>query len=307
MSLITFWTIMKRLQEKNLRKLDQSLRVLEKYFGPYPWWDDGYKLVEAPYLGMEHQSAVAYGNHFRSYNQSMSRALYGFIDYIILHETAHEWWGNSITACDPADVWIHEGFGTYSEVLYIEYLFGYDMSIHYLLQKRNHIGNRKAIVGPRNQNYWGFSDAYNKGAWIIHTLRNVINNDDLFFEILRGFSVEYEKSNVCTEEIRDYFSDKSGLDFTPFFDQYLFNRKVPVFEFAQGNGRFYYRWKDVVDDFDMPVNVMVNKVETRIVPTDQTGVITIPEYATVEIKDWEYLIIKSENKHLLPEEITRSE
>lgn len=275
------------------------IKALEHYFGPYQWWEDGYKLVQTPYLGMEHQTAVAYGNDFRIYDKSKSRSIYGFIDYITLHETAHEWWGNSITACDPADVWIHEGFGTYSEALYIEYLFGYDLSIDYFIQKRKYIGNKKAIVGPRNQNYWGFSDAYNKGAWIIHTLRNVIDNDDLFFNTLKNFAEDNAKSIVCTEDVRDYFSEYTGIDLTRFFDQYLFDRRVPTLEYGQDNEKFYYRWTDVIDGFDVPVNLLVNKTEVRIYPENSIQSIDIPEYATVEVKDWEYLIIKKESKDLL--------
>ena len=276
------------------------IRALEHYFGPYQWWEDGYKLVQAPYLGMEHQTAVTYGNEFRIYDKSKSRNIYGFIDYIILHETAHEWWGNSITACDPADVWVHEGFGTYTEVLYVEYLLGYDLSIDYLIQKRRGIGNRKAIVGPRNQNYWGFGDAYNKGAWIIHTLRSVIDNDELFFSTLKGFAVDNAKGIVCTEDVRDYFSEKTDIDLDKFFDQYLFNRMVPTLEYAQQNGKFYYRWSGAIAGFNMPVNLLVNKSEERIYPGTEIESIDIPVYATVEVKDWEYLIIKKENKELLP-------
>jgi len=283
------------------------VRVLEHYFGPFQWWDDGYKLVQTPYLGMEHQTAVAYGNDFRLYDKSKTRSLYGFIDYITLHETAHEWWGNSITACDPADVWIHEGFGTYSEVLYIEYLFGYDLSIDYILRNRKYIGNKKAIVGPRNQNYWGFSDAYTKGAWTVHTMRSVINDDDLFFSTLKGLAVDNAKSVICTEEVRDYFSEKTGIDFTSFFNQYLFNRKVPTLEYAQEDGLFYYRWVDVIDGFDMPINLLVNKTDTRLFPSGETQILEIPTYATVEIKDWEYLVLKRKNDELIPSGITISE
>lgn len=282
------------------------IRVLEHYYGPYPWWDDGFKLVQTPYLGMEHQTAVAYGNNFRIYDKSKSRSLYGFIDYITLHETAHEWWGNSITACDPADVWIHEGFGTYSEVLYIEYLFGYEMSINYLNQKKKYIGNKRAIVGPQNQNYWGFADAYVKGAWIIHTLRNIIDDDKRFFNTLKEFAVDNAKSIVCTDDVRDYFSEKTDIELESFFNQYLYNRMVPTLEYTQKNGQFYYRWTDVVEEFDMPVNILVNKKETRINPTTSTQSLVIPKYATVEIKDWEYLIIKKENINLIHVGITGS-
>lgn len=276
------------------------VRAMEHYFGPYQWWDDGYKLVQAPYLGMEHQTAVTYGNDFRIYDKSKSRNIYGFIDYITLHETAHEWWGNSITACDPADVWVHEGFGTYTEALYVEYLMGYEISVDYLMKSRNYIGNKKAIVGPRDENYWGFSDAYSKGSWVIHTLRNVIDDDDLFFATLKGFAVDNAKGIVCTEDVRDYFSEKTGIDLTKFFDQYLFDRKVPTLEFAQEDGEFHYRWSGTIPGFDMPINLLVNKKEVRIHPSSQNQFIDIPQYATVEVKDWEYLIIKNENDELLP-------
>lgn len=275
------------------------IRILEHYFGPYQWWNDGYKLVETPYLGMEHQTAVAYGNNFRIFDKTKSRSLYGFIDYITLHETAHEWWGNSITACDPADVWIHEGFGTYAEALYVEYLFGYEMSIDYLLKSRNFIGNKKAIVGPRNQNFWGFSDAYTKGSWIIHTLRNVINNDDLFFSTLKGFAVEHAQSTVCTEDVRDYFSQKTGLDLTSFFNQYLFQRKIPIYEFEQADNKLYFRWGETIENFEMPMDLLINKKEVRVFPSLEIQSIEIPRYATVEIKDWEFLIIKKENQSLV--------
>ena len=275
------------------------IRALEYYFGPYQWWDDGYKLVQAPYLGMEHQSAVTYGNDFRVYDKSKSRNIYGFIDYITLHETAHEWWGNSITACDPADVWIHEGFGTYTEALYVEYLLGYEISLDFLIQKRRGIGNKKAIVGPREQNYWGFSDAYNKGSWVIHTLRNVIDNDELFFTTLKGFAIDNAKSVVCTEDVRDYFAEQTGLDLNKFFGQYLFDRMVPTLEFSQNEGKFYFRWTSTINGFDMPINLLVNKKEVRIYPTAFRKSIAIPQYATVEIKDWEYLVIKKENNDLL--------
>jgi len=183
---------------------------------------------------------------------------------------------------------------------------GYDLSIDFLLQKRKHIGNKKAIVGPRNQNYWGFSDAYAKGAWIIHTLRNVIDDDELFFATLKGFAVDNAKGVVCTEDVRDYFSDKTDIDFTKFFDQYLFNRKVPILEYAQENGKFYYRWVDGINGFDMPINILVNKSEIRIYPEKIAQSIDIPEYATVELKDWEYLIIKKENSSLLPGSVISS-
>jgi aminopeptidase N len=282
---------------EHFKEARDMMRSLEKFFGPFPWWEDGYKLVETPYLGMEHQTAVAYGNDFKTYD-SGTRSIYGFIDYITLHETAHEWWGNNITACDGADVWLHEGFGMYSEVLYVEDQLGYPMSIHYLLERRKGIANRRAIVGPRDQYYWGFEDAYNKGAWILHTLRGVIDDDAMFFGILSGFQDEFASQIVCTEDLVEYINNVTGKDFTSFFNQYIFDRRPPVLEYTITKDKLYYRYSGIVADFTMPVNVLVNKQEIRVQPTTVTQELTIPDYATVQIMDWEYLILKKENSTL---------
>ena len=273
------------------------MRSLEKFFGPFPFWEDGYKLVETPYLGMEHQTAVAYGNDFKTYERGI-RTIYGYMDYIILHETAHEWWGNNITACDGADVWLHEGFAMYSEVLYVEDQLGYPMSIHYLLERRRGIQNRRAIVGPRGEYYWGFEDAYNKGAWILHTLRSVLDDDTMFFGILKGFQQEFASQIVCTEDLVEYINNVTGQDFKPFFDQYIFDRRPPTLEYSLTKDKLLYRYTGILPEFSMPVNVLVNKDEVRLQPSMATQTLTIPDYATVQIMDWEYLILKKENSKL---------
>ena len=273
------------------------MRSLEKFFGPFPFWEDGYKLVETPYLGMEHQTAVAYGNDFKTYERGI-RTIYGYMDYIILHETAHEWWGNNITACDGADVWLHEGFAMYSEVLYVEDQLGYPMSIHYLLERRRGIQNRRAIVGPRGEYYWGFEDAYNKGAWILHTLRSVLDDDTMFFGILKGFQQEFASQIVCTEDLVEYINSVTGQDFKPFFDQYIFDRRPPTLEYSLTKDKLLYRYTGILPEFSMPVNVLVNKDEVRLQPSMATQTLTIPDYATVQIMDWEYLILKKENSKL---------
>ena len=273
------------------------MRSLEKFFGPFPFWEDGYKLVETPYLGMEHQTAVAYGNDFKTYERGI-RTIYGYMDYIILHETAHEWWGNNITACDGADVWLHEGFAMYSEVLYVEDQLGYPMSIHYLLELRRGIQNRRAIVGPRGEYYWGFEDAYNKGAWILHTLRSVLDDDTMFFGILKGFQQEFAAQIVCTEDLVEYINNATVKDFTPFFDQYIFDRRPPTLEYSLTKDKLLYRYTGILPEFSMPVNVLVNKDEVRLQPSMATQTLTIPDYATVQIMDWEYLILKKENADL---------
>ena len=282
---------------EHFKEARAMMRSLEKFFGPFPWWEDGYKLVETPYLGMEHQTAVAYGNDFKTYERGI-RTIYGYMDYIILHETAHEWWGNNITACDGADVWLHEGFAMYSEVLYVEDQLGYPMSIHYLLERRRGIQNRRAIVGPRGEYYWGFEDAYNKGAWILHTLRSVLDDDAMFFGILKGFQQEFAAQIVCTEDLVEYINNATVKDFTPFFDQYIFDRRPPTLEYSLTKDKLLYRYTGILPEFSMPVNVLVNKDEVRLQPSMATQTLTIPDYATVQIMDWEYLILKKENADL---------
>ena len=282
---------------EHFKEARAMMRSLEKFFGPFPFWEDGYKLVETPYLGMEHQTAVAYGNDFKTYERGI-RTIYGYMDYIILHETAHEWWGNNITACDGADVWLHEGFAMYSEVLYVEDQLGYPMSIHYLLERRRGIQNRRAIVGPRGEYYWGFEDAYNKGAWILHTLRSVLDDDTMFFGILKGFQQEFASQIVCTEDLVEYINNVTGQDFKPFFDQYIFDRRPPTLEYSLTKDKLLYRYTGILPEFSMPVNVLVNKDEVRLQPLMETQTLTIPDYATVQIMDWEYLILKKENAAL---------
>jgi len=282
---------------EHFKEARDMMRSLEKFFGPFPWWEDGYKLVETPYLGMEHQTAVAYGNDFKTYEHGI-RTIYGYMDYIILHETAHEWWGNNITACDGADVWLHEGFAMYAEVLYVEDQLGYPMSIHYLLERRRGIQNRRAIVGPRGEYYWGFEDAYNKGAWILHTLRSVLDDDAMFFGILKGFQREFGSQIVCTEDLVEYINNVTGQDFKPFFDQYIFDRRPPTLEYNLLDDKLLYRYTGILPEFSMPLNVLVNKDEVRLQPTTVTQTLTIPNYATVQVMDWEYLILKKENPDL---------
>ncbi|MEE8437310.1 MAG: M1 family metallopeptidase [Candidatus Neomarinimicrobiota bacterium] len=217
------------------------LHFFEDKFGEYPWWNDGFKLVEVSYLGMEHQSAVTYGNNFRNRKKGRSwlGAYHGIVDGLLFHETAHEWWGNSVTAEDPAHMWIHEGMAVYSEAMFMEERLGYDVAIDFLLLKRRSIKNKLPIVGPENENYWAFGDSYNKGAWIMHTLRTVIDNDDLWFNILKSFAVNNRRSHVKTEHFRDLVNTSTGIDFTLFFDQYFYKSEIPTFEYEQTGNQIY--------------------------------------------------------------------
>ncbi|MEE8335641.1 MAG: M1 family aminopeptidase, partial [Candidatus Neomarinimicrobiota bacterium] len=268
------------------------LHFFEDKFGIYPWWNDGFKLVEVSYLGMEHQSAVTYGNNFRNRNNGHGwlDAFHGIVDGLLFHETAHEWWGNSVTALDPAHMWIHEGMAIYSEAMFIEERLGYDVAVSFLLQKRKSIQNKLPVVGPENENYWAFGDSYNKGGWIMHTLRGVINDDELWFNILKSFAVNNRRSHVKTEDFQKIVSTTTGLDFNLFFDQYFYQSGIPVFEYEQSGDSLSYKWSEVIPGFTMPLDLDINGKTKRIYPTQERQLLKIPEYSVVVIRDWEFLI-----------------
>ena len=259
----------------------QVIHVFEKLYGPYPFWEDGYRLVETPYAGMEHQSCIAYGNGFKMDHEGIYHT-YLEVDYIILHETAHEWWGNSITARDGAEIWLHEAFATYSEALYIEEILGPRIYQEYINNRRR-ISNNRPIVGPLDQNYWSFEDAYFKGAWVLHTLRSVLNDDELFFRILKGFATEYAYQIVETVDFINYVNLKTGDNFRTFFQQYLYFRLPPTLLYHQDEAGFHYRWTNTVQDFTMPLDIYVNKQKVRVVPSEEWQVLPVPRLAIIEV------------------------
>ena len=207
----------KELGSNYFQQSKEIIRFYEKYFGDYQWYEDGYKLIEVPYLGMEHQSAVTYGNGFSIYNgvRSKSWPMYGVIDPLIIHETGHEWFGNSVTASDPTHIWIHEGLQVYSESIFFEDKFNsYEVGVHYLNSIKNRIANEIPIVGNENENHWALhGDTYMKGAWVMHTLRSVINNDKIWFEILKDFMVENAKGFANTRDFFNKVEEKAGIDY----------------------------------------------------------------------------------------------
>ena len=283
--------------KNHFKQSKDIIRFFEKYFGEFQWWDDGYKLVEVSYLGMEHQSAVTYGNNWSNWGgeRSWTNKYYGIVDGLLFHETAHEWWGNSITAIDPAHMWIQEGFAVYSEALYIEHKLGYNVMIDFLLKKREGIKNNLPIVGPVNENYWAFGDSYNKGAWVLHTLRNAINNDDLWFSTLKKFAVDNAKSHVSTETFLNYIIKATGKNYQLVFYQYFYDHRPPTFEYYQEDQMFYYRWSNVISDFAMPVDIDLNGVEKRLEVSEKLSLINISEHSVIHIRDWESLIITKRN------------
>jgi aminopeptidase N len=236
------------------------LEAYQHYFGPYPFARDGYKLIEAPYSGMEHQSAVTYGNLFE--NGYLGRDWTGVgisprFDFIIIHESGHEWFGNSITAADPSDMWIHEGFTTYLESLYVEYRWGKADAIRYLSGYKPKILNQRPIVGERGVNAEPPEDQYFKGALMLNTLRSVIDDDEKWFALLHDLYQHFKYQNIMTEDIVAYCNQRTGLSLTPIFNQYLRQAQIPRLEllFGEAPGTVMYKWRADEEEFVMPVRV----------------------------------------------------
>jgi aminopeptidase N len=251
----------------------RMLKSFEYWFGPYPFYKDGYKLVQAPFLGMEHQSAVAYGNGFKMgyLGKDLSGTGWGLkFDFITVHESGHEWFGNNITSKDIADMWIHESFTNYSEALFLESEYGKKAGTAYVIGIRKAIRNDIPVIGPYNVNKEGSGDMYYKGANMIHIIRQLIHNDEKFRSILRGLNRTFYHQTVSTAQIEQYIAGQSGLKLDKIFDQYLRTVKTPVLNYHIAGGQLSYRWENVVDGFDMPVKVTLKPgVFDFIHPTTQ--------------------------------------
>ncbi|MGB3587193.1 MAG: M1 family metallopeptidase, partial [Tunicatimonas sp.] len=242
----------RELAEKKLQMVPKMLEVYEKYFGPYPFSEDGFKIVQSPYP-MEHQSCVAVGQYFD--------------EQLILHETAHEWWGNSVSVTDNADIWIHEAFATYAESLYIEETLGYKIGQEYLNARKSEILNDHPIVGIEGVNHFHYriEDKYFKGALMLNTLRRIVGNDTRWFSLLKSFQTDFRHSSINTDTLLAYFNSSLGKDYTPFFNQYLRTTKIPTLEIRKSVDGSNYRWGDMIADFNMPINFK----EIEISPSGQ--------------------------------------
>jgi len=244
--------------KKQFQQVKPMLQCFENWFGPYPWYEDGYKLVETPHLGMEHQSAVAYGNHYKNGYLGRDRSATGRglqWDFIIIHESAHEWWGNSITMKDQADMWIHESFATYAEGLYTECQQGKRAGAEYTIGQRKIVRNDKPIIGAYGVNDEGSGDMYDKGANMLHTIRQLVDDDARWRGILRGLNKSYYHQTVTGKQVEDYMSRQSGLNLSKVFDQYLRTTKIPTLEYKIERQKLSYRWANVVRGFAMPIKV----------------------------------------------------
>ncbi len=247
--------------KKQFAQVPKMLACYEHYFGKYPFWNDGYALVETPYLGMEHQGAIAYGNQYmRGYLGRMIPDGMDW-DYIIIHETGHEYWGNSISCNDHAEMWIHEAFTTYMEALYVECRYSYEEAIGYLKMQKPFIANQQPVIGVMDVNFgdWSSSDHYYKGSWILHTLRHAIHDDKLFFDILKSFYQKHQLSNIHSEDFFNYVNEKTGQNWNPFFEQYLKHPNIPklVYRLKQigKDVQISCIWETNVQNFNMPILV----------------------------------------------------
>ncbi len=287
--------------KSQFKQAPMTIAAFEYWFGPYPFYEDGYKLVEVPYLGMEHQSSVTYGNGYQ--NGYLGRDLSGtgagrLFDFIIVHETGHEWFANNITYRDVADMWVHEGFTAYSENLYLEHRFGIaqgqpsgevdtllgkNLGARYVLGTRRLIRNDRPVIGPYGVNARGSGDMYYKGSNMLHTLRQLIEDDALWRSILRGLNADFYHQTVTSKQIEDYLSDKTGKDLSAFFNQYLRTAMVPVLEYKLDGELISYRYTQVVEDFDMPLRIFIEGEPHWLFPssqwkTEKIGFEAIPQF-----------------------------
>lgn len=247
--------------KEQFKQASMMMKAFEHWFGPYPFYEDGYKLVEVPYLGMEHQSSVTYGNAYKNgyLGRDLSQTGWGLKwDFIIVHESGHEWFANNITYKDMADMWIHESFTNYSESLFTEFYFGKKAASEYIIGTRKGIRNDIPIIGTYNVNQSGSGDMYPKGGNMLHTIRQILDNDDKWRQILRGLNKTFYHQTVTTKQIEDYLSENVGRDLSKVFDQYLRNTQIPVLEYSIDRNKIKYRWSNCINDFDMPVKVSVD-------------------------------------------------
>ncbi|MEP5253919.1 MAG: M1 family metallopeptidase [Winogradskyella arenosi] len=277
----------------------KMMEAFEYWFGPYPFYEDSFKLVEVPYLGMEHQSSVTYGNQYKKgyLGRDLSGTGWGLkFDFIIIHEAGHEWFANNITNKDIADMWIHEAFTSYSENLFLDYYYGKEAAADYVIGTRRNIQNDRPLIGVYNVNHEGSSDMYYKGENLLHTLRQLVEDDEKWRQILRGLNSEFYHQTVTTQQIEDYLSEQTGIDLTAFFNQYLRTTKIPTLEYEIKKGTLKYRWTAIVDGFDMPIKVLIDDNEQWIYPKSEWKSLTIKSSTTPLVIDRNFYVNSKEIK-----------
>jgi len=256
--------------KEQFKQVKMMLEAFEHWFGPYPFYEDGFKLVEVPYLGMEHQSAVTYGNKYGNgyLGRDLSGSGWGLkFDFIIIHEAGHEWFANNITYQDKADMWIHESFTNYSESLYVEYHFGKEAGAEYVRGARRGINNDRPIIGIYGVSRSGSGDMYPKGGNMLHTIRQLVNDDEKWRSILRGLNKTFYHQTVTTQQIENYIAEQAGMELDFVFDQYLRDVRIPILEYYIEEGQLFYRWNNCVRGFRMPVEVTIGDKKKWIKPS----------------------------------------
>ena len=280
--------------KKQFSEVPKMMKAFEYWLGPYPFYEDSYKLVEVPYLGMEHQSSVTYGNQFK--NGYLGRDLSGTgwglkFDFIIVHESGHEWFANNITNKDIADMWIHEGFTAYTENLYLDYYYGKEAAAAYVIGTRKRIQNDRPLIGDYNVNNEGSSDMYYKGANMIHMLRQLTKNDEKWRQMLRKMNAEFYHQTVTSLQIESFLSKEIGWNLKFFFNQYLRDVRIPVLEYKIDGRKLKFRWNNVVSGFDMPVEVIKGKQSLWLYPTESWQT-TAANTSEIEIDSDYYINLK---------------
>lgn len=300
----SYWVLdynLEKAKKQFGRDVKAMIHCFEYWFGPYPFYEDSYKLVESSHLGMEHQSATAYGNHYvngyyigGNTGRDLSGSGWGSKwDYIIIHESGHEWFGNNITTNDIADMWVHEGFTDYSEPLFVECMWGKVAGDEYTQGLRQNIDNDRSVIGPYGVNKEGSGDMYAKGANMLHTIRQVINDDEKFRSILRGLNKDFYHKTVDSKQVELYMTQKSGIDLSKIFDQYLRTTKIPELQYKMNGKKLSYRWTNTVDGFNMPLDIPGSKLTLRITPTTSWQEMELPsDYSISNFNKNFYITIK---------------
>ena len=272
---VHYWVLRESEAKAKLQfvQVPLMLKAFEYWMGPYPFYEDGYQLIQSPHLGMEHQSAVGYGNKFADgyLGTDLSGTGWGLKwDYIIVHESGHEWFANNITTKDIADMWVHEGITSYTETLYTEYYYGKEAGDEYTFGMRKRIRNDRPLIGHYGVNEEGSGDMYAKGAVMFHSIRQAINNDSLFRNIIIGLNKDFYHQTVTTQQIENYISNKANFNFTKTFDQYLRNTQIPTFNYQYDSTEkiLTYQYKNCVVGFNLPINVFYNKTLLSLLPMD---------------------------------------
>ncbi|MAM23003.1 MAG: peptidase M1 [Croceibacter sp.] len=277
-----YWVLSENLEKakSQFKQAPKMMEAFEHWFGPYPFYEDSFKLVEVPYLGMEHQSSVTYGNKYKNgyLGSDLSGTGWGLkFDFIIIHEAGHEWFANNITHIDVADMWIHESFTAYSESLFLDYYYGEEAASEYVIGTRRSIRNDRPLIGTYNVHHEGSGDMYYKGANTLHTLRQLVDDDAKWRDILRGLNKEFYHQTISSKQLENYLSEETGINLTQFWDQYLRTTKIPKLEYKLDGSKMSFRYTNVVKGFDMPITISVNGIEKWIVPTEEWTTETFPK------------------------------